>query len=378
MSERQTPFYIYSLKSIEKNYQALRAAMPRCVDIYYSLKANPHEAIVKQLEKLGAHFDVSSLKELEVISDPSKCRYVRPAKSKIELVTALKLGGEQIVIESYDELLRLDSYAKELGVVAPILIRVHPNLIHSEARGVIQTSPSQFGVAQDELPHFIEQALKLENINLLGLHVYTQSQLLNESCIVQNFKLVIDDIFIPLGDKITQSFKKINIGGGFGIPYFNDQTPLDLNLIKKEMVALVEPILDKYNNLTLSIESGRFISGPSGLFVTTVIDKKQSKDKSILIVDGGLSNHLAATGFGQVIRKNFKIEKLDDNSKTEDRKPYTIYGPSCYNQDQLAVDVSLPPIEIGDRLIIENSGCYGPTFSPQNFLGLPKALEIIE
>lgn len=371
---QETPAYYYSLQQIQRNYNILKKALPESFRVFYSVKANPHPQILESLGQLGAAFDVSSLNEINTLKNQPVISFVGPGKREEELEVAIKKENTTVVVESLSELLLINRLSQKNKLRASISLRVHPESYFNGAGRLIQKQPSQFGIDENQLSLVIEKCHQCENINLKGLHFYVHSQVLSTEILLKNFSNSIE-VYKKYSSELGGDVEFLNIGGGFGIPYFEGQEEVSFEGFK-EQLKKEEEILKKINNsLVVSVESGRFLVGDAGFFVTRVLYRKESYGKTYLIVDGGLSNHLAATGFGQFLKKNFKYSLLKNNKSQSSKKKYQVAGPSCYSLDVIANDIELPEVEEGDLLCIHYSGAYGPSFSPQNFLGLKKAKE---
>jgi diaminopimelate decarboxylase len=215
---------------------------------------------------------------------------------------------------------------------------------------------------------------------LRGFHIYSGSQNLNAAAIIsaqqQTFKLAKH--LIELSTSITnKKVDYLNIGGGFGIPYFAKEQALDIQVIANNLKDLILQYQDVVDNLELIIELGRYLVAEAGVYVSKIVDKKESRGTQYLVCDGGLHHHLANSGnFGQVIRKNYPLaigNKLN-GSKLEQ---VNIVGPLCTPLDILAEKVILPQSNIGDYVVIFQSGAYGASASPKDFLSQPQLSEIL-
>ena len=209
---------------------------------------------------------------------------------------------------------------------------------------------------------------------MAGFHVYVSSQILSASDLAENFRQIAE-ISFRLSELYKFPLKRINFGGGFGVPYFSGQNEIGFAPLTKFLDTWLKQNSSRLAGVRLLVESGRYLVGDSGFYLTKVLYTKESRGKSFVVTDGGINHHLAATGIGQVIKKNFPIfnlSQLDHEAVSE----FTIAGPTCYISDILGREVSLPKTRPGDLLCFGFSGAYGPSFSPVHFLSHPLPLEI--
>ena len=217
------------------------------------------------------------------------------------------------------------------------------------------------------------------NIEFKGLHVFSGSQNLNAQAIMDAHDKTFELAALLLKDNISD-FQQINIGGGFGIPYFPGDKALDIQLVADNLQQLINqyPI---FSDKKIIIELGRYIVGEAGIYVSKIIDKKISRGETYLITDGGLNHHLANSGnFGQIIRKNYPVlmsKKVPVNTSDIETEVVNIVGPLCTSLDILADKMELPKAEIGDFVVILQSGAYGKTASPENFLSHQPVQELL-
>ena len=363
--KKATPFYLYDEDVINHNYSQLRSTLPERMQILYSVKANPHPRIVRQLSKLGAGMDVGSKYELELALQQGvpaqKISFVGPGKTTVDLIAAVNANILCVVAESLQEILALEKIATEAKTEVRICVRVNPRSHINNEGQIVNSQPSQFGIDEDQLPAVLH--LSLRSVKIIGLHFYLGSQFVDSGTLIANFTAVMK-LTVGFQSALGRTLQIVNLGGGFGIPYFSAAT-LDLEELKHGVVDIVSPQL---KDAQILVESGRFLVGSCGIFVTQVLYRKISHGRTYLICDGGFAQHLAAASFGLVVRKNLPISLLSRKKNTGQHERVCIAGPSCYHIDLLAEDLELPAAEAGDLLCIAQSGCYGPTFSPQDFL----------
>lgn len=369
--EFKTPSYVYDLKSVRSQFAGLSEALGARFEIFYSMKANPHPTILSHLQTLGSSVDVSSSAELESALKagfgPQHISFVGPGKTEDEIRSAIRHRIGLFVVESGQELERLNQVSKTENRGLDYLIRINQN--------GKRDLPSQFGVDEDQIPE-LRSLVQGSSLNRFkGFHFYNQNQILDPALIIGRFRRAFQSLGF-LENSLGKRCDVINLGGGFGIPYFEGQSRLPLASLKHTLGEfLAEPLAKEFEGVRLLVESGRFLVGPSGLFATRVLYKKVSRGKTVLICDGGLTQNQAAVGVGQIVRRNFPVQVLEDHPSTRPLERVMLAGPSCYYLDVLGVDVELPRPEPGDIILVRNCGAYGPTFSPQNFISRSPAHE---
>ena len=237
---------------------------------------------------------------------------------------------------------------------------------------------SQFGIDEEVVDQVLARFETWPALDLAGFHVYSGSNSLNPDAIAENMRNVFETCE-RLADNHDLMPRRVIVGAGFGIPYSPDDAPLDL----ERVAALVNPILDRaaasghLSRAQPVLELGRFLVGPCGYLLTSVVDIKSSRGTTIAVCDAGFNNHLAAFGLmGTVIRRNWPIVKITESS-SDTSASYTLVGPLCTSIDTLATRVELPTVARGDVLAIELSGAYGLTASPTRFISHPDPREIL-
>jgi diaminopimelate decarboxylase len=204
-----------------------------------------------------------------------------------------------------------------------------------------------------------------------GFHIFAGSQALDAGAIIDSQAHTLD-LAARLADEIGRVPPLVNLGGGFGIPYFPGDVPLDVESVGAALAGELGRLETQY-----AIELGRWLVGEAGIYLARVIDRKESHGETFLVVDGGLHHHLAATGnFGTVVRRNYPIAVAHRMGDARE-EVVSVVGPLCTPLDRLADRVALPRAEVGDLIAIFASGAYGATASPQAFLGHPPVTELL-
>lgn len=379
-SQIKPPCFIYSKQVINKKINLLRDTLPKSINIHYSIKANPFPELISHVKDLLDGLEVSSIKEMNTAlasgMQSSNICLTGPGKSYEELEIAIK-NGVVISAESKLELHRLDEIGTENLHKPAVIIRVNPTFTQKRAGMKMASGSSQFGIDAEQVPTLLKWVNE-SCIDLYGFHVYSGSQILDADAINFSQRKTVE-----LVKELLQSYKKpikaINMGGGFGIPYFTKHTPLDLSSVADNMSGLLPEIhkLNGSNKINAIVELGRFIVGESGIYLCKVVDKKVSRGKTYLITNGGMHHQLAASGnLGQKNRKNFPVfiaNKIDCNEK----EVVNIVGKLCTPLDIIASEIEVSKADVGDYVAVMQSGAYGLSASPNNFLSHQVAEEIL-
>jgi len=373
---QDVPAYIYDSSVIKRKIDSLRNILPESMHIHYAIKANPMPEVVNYVQGIVEGLDVASGLELKVAlasgMDPKEISFAGPGKSIDELTLAIK-SGITINLESETELDRAAKIGEQLGITPRVALRINPDFELKTSGMKMSGGPKQFGVDAEIATDIIKKIISY-NLDFIGLHIFSGSQNLKPEALIEaqtkTFALAAD-----LAEQSGTEFSKLNIGGGFGIPYFPGEKPLPLEPIGENLHLLLDQYSDRFGDTTIITELGRFIVGESGVYISKVIDKKISRGSTFLIINGGLHHHLAASGnFGQVIRKNYPVTVA--NKIGLETEIASAVGPLCTPLDVLAQDMDLPKAEIDDYVAVFNSGAYGYTSSPINFLSHPLPIEI--
>lgn len=380
LNEYETPFYLYDQQILMQSVNKLYDLLDNHVTLLYSVKANPLLYICQLMKQSGCGLEVSSQGEiylaLKTGIDKSLIFYSGPGKNSSDIQYAIEKKVGIISVESDDELALINTIASNKNIIQPVLIRINPNYKSKDLRISMTGISSQFGIDEEVLDEtYIDKISLLKNIQVVGIHVYFGTQNLDVNSIIQNTDYIFR-LAIRLEQKYCVECKYINLGGGFGVDYFSNETSLDMIELKKMFLEL----LKKYNiylqNKNLIMESGRFLTANAGMFITKVLYIKESRGKTFVICDGGSNFHASSAFLGRFVRKNFPMRVLEKTqSKT---KLCTIVGPLCTPTDIIGQDYNLPiDISKGDYIIIEKSGAYGLTNSPLHFLSFNTPSELL-
>ncbi|MEO5698678.1 MAG: pyridoxal-dependent decarboxylase, exosortase A system-associated [Burkholderiaceae bacterium] len=373
-----TPFYAYDRALLRERVANLRAALPTAVKLHFAMKANPLPALVGFMSALVDGIDVASGGELRVAldagADPREISFAGPGKRELELRQAVA-SKVLINVESMREVVLLERIADELGLPARIALRINPDF-ELKGSGVKMGGGSKpFGIDSEQAPAVLQRIGK-SGLAFEGFHLFAGSQNLSAASICEAQQKSFE-LAVSLSAHAPAPVHFLNLGGGFGIPYFPGERRLDLAPIGDNLRALVARAEVDLPEAALVIELGRYLVAEAGIYVARIVDRKVSRGQVFLVTDGGLNHHLAASGnFGQVLRKNhpIAISRRSGNVGTESA---SVVGPLCTPLDLLADRMVLPVAEIGDLVVVFQSGAYGASASPQDFLGHPRCIEML-
>lgn len=375
-----TPSYVYDGAALRAAYQGLRERLHPAVDLFYSLKANPNVSVAALLRSLGAGMEVSSLTELATArwagATPEEIILLGPGKSAEELRTAVELGIRAVVCESLEELAEVDALGAPGRV--PVLLRVNPDFTTKGSRLAMGGKPRQFGTDQELLREAGETLRGLRHVEVLGIHVYMGTRILNAADIVHNTRGALAAA-AELAAAIGSPLRCVDVGGGLGVAYFDQESDLDLAATVDGVNAAVTEFRATHPDCRIIMELGRYLTARCGTYLVRARYVKRSRGQWFVVTDGGMNHHMAAIGLGSFVKRNFPIRSLShpDAPATEQ---YTITGPLCTPEDVLGRNVALPPVAPGDLIGVERSGAYGPTASPGLFLshGYPAEVLVLD
>lgn len=373
-----TPFYVYDRKAITQRVALLRRHLPPEIQIHYAVKANPMPAVVQHLAGLVDGFDVASGGELrlalDTIINPKAISFAGPGKSDADLSSAIA-AGVTLNVESESELERIARIAAYLQIRPRVALRINPDFELKSSGMKMGGGATPFGVDAERAPIVLAQIGKM-GMDFQGLHIYPGSQNLNASAICQAQEKAFD-LALRLSLFVPSPIRTLNIGGGFGVPYFPGEQPLDLMVVATNLSRLMSANKKALPDVSIVIELGRYLVAEAGLYVCRVIERKSSRGRVYLVTDGGLHHHLAASGnFGQVIRKNYPV-LIGNKVRGHEREVVSVVGPLCTPLDVLADQLEMAKAEEGDLVVVLQSGAYGLSVSPTRFLGHPSAIEVM-
>lgn len=379
------PLYLYNFDKIFQQFAKLQKYLPANFHIHYALKANSSLAICQQLADLDCKADISSLGELATALKagflPEQILFTGPGKNQQELSTALEVGCKLVVLESINEAQKLNDIARRKGIVQDVLIRINPlyrtsnsceirqleGVARNGKKGTLDSiasrqlictqGPSKFGVDEEKGAETMDAIMDMKNLNLKGIHIFTETNVVNYNELLLSWENTID-----IANKFrSQGFpiSIIDFGGGVGVAYSDTQSPFDIQKFGQRLQWIFDHNPYKYDCI---VEIGRYLVAESGLYITEILDIKQSHGKTYVIIDGGIH---------QLFRNSMKeITKYLEvmNKPSKPTKKVTLAGKLPTPLDILVEDVLMPEdIEIGDKIVIYNCGSYGFNHSLTNF-----------
>ena len=366
MAQYGSPLYIYSRTEIEQNWQQFDAAFGEHPHlICYAVKANSNLAVLNVLASLGSGFDIVSIGELERVvaagGIPSRCVFSGVAKSKVEIQKALEIGIYCFNVESEGELGRIQSVAKEIGIVAPISIRINPD-VDAKTHPYISTGlkENKFGVDVDTALSLYQMAEQSEYLKICGLDYHIGSQISDVLPFIEALDKALELISRLQSDGIKISH--LDLGGGIGISYKDEQT---INISD-----YVQSVLSRVGELKILLEPGRAIVGNAGIFVTQVEYLKRNSIKSFAIVDGAMNDLMRPSLYG-AYHKAVVVKESSDSIEGK----WDLVGPVCETGDFLAKDRDLK-LKQGDYIAMMSAGAYGFVLS-SNYNTRPRVAEVM-
>jgi diaminopimelate decarboxylase len=374
----QTPFYVYERQAMTERVALLRRHLPPDVHLHYAMKANPMPAVVQHMAGLVDGIDVASGGELRVAldttMDPSRISFAGPGKSDAELSCAIA-AGIVLNLESEGEMERAAVCGQRLGMQPKVAVRVNPDFELKSSGMKMGGGPKQFGVDAERVPDMLRRIGEL-GLDFEGFHIFSGSQNLKAAAIQEAHEKTFA-LALRLAEAAPRAPRVLNIGGGFGIPYFPGEERLDLEAVGANLARLLDELRPRLQGAQVVIELGRYLVGEAGAYVCRVVDRKVSRGQVFLVTDGGLHHHLSASGnFGQVIRKNYPVV-VGTKVAQGPREHASVVGPLCTPLDLLADQMELGQADVGDLVVVLQSGAYGVTASPAAFLSHPAAVEVL-
>lgn len=377
-----TPLFVYDATVLDRKWSQLRRALPPEFHIYYSVKANPNQAILRRFLNKGCGLEVASGGEfhqaIQAGCSPSNILFAGPGKTESELEFVLKQGIGEIHIESSLEAKRVSAICHRLGIQTKVALRINPS---GEAQGGAMRmggKPAPFGVDEEQAEGILDQLMSDTVLEFRGIHLFAGTQILDDVILLNQYRKGLE-IAKRVAQRLHRPLHSVDFGGGLGIPYFAHEQELNLERLHDSLASLIEEIRHDplFADTIFVVEPGRFLVGESGVYVTRVNDIKVSRGKTFLILDGGMNHHLAASGnLGQVIKRNFPVAILNKLQK-DATDVVDLVGPLCTPLDTLARDACLPAAEVGDVVGVFQSGAYARAASPLGFLSHPTPCEVM-
>ncbi|MFG2939705.1 type III PLP-dependent enzyme [Streptomyces sp. NPDC048282] len=391
LTELETPTYLYDLAAVRRAHGQLVRSLPDSAGLLYSLKANPHPAVLAQLAALGCDAEVSSPGELDAAIQagfPSgRILYTGPGKRDEDVLRALSAGVRRFSVDSPYALAQLDRFVRTEHGAVSALLRVNPPVPPADAGLAMTGGPSQFGADLSWVlaqPHLFESR---EHVELAGLHLYMGSNLTREEALLAVFRYgleVLEQVEKVMGRRLPV----VDLGGGFGAPYAVHGELPRFDSLKSRLSALLEENLPDWpgGERRIVFESGRYLTAGCGSLLTRVLDVKRSHGRRVVVLDAGV-NHLGGmSGLGaeDPIEPQFRVgaepgEPAGRVRAVAQEKPERtiVAGPLCHPLDVWTRDGCLPDVSVGDIVTVSNVGAYGLHSALALFHCHPMPLEVV-
>lgn len=373
-----TPCFAYSRSMIEARMAALRAVLPGRVSIHYAIKANSFLPILEIMSQLCDGLDIASGGELAMAlaagAQAARISFAGPGKTDAELEAAIS-AGVTLNLESEGEAERALACAERLGARPRLAIRVNPDFDLRGSGMKMGGGARPFGVDAERVPALARRIIAA-GCEWRGLHIFAGSQALDAEAVIAAQGATLD-LAARLAEEIGAPLPALNLGGGFGIPYFAGDIPLDIGRVGEALAGRCAALPPALAGAELAIELGRYLVGEAGVYLTRIVDRKESRGETFLVTDGGLHHQLAASGnFGTVVRRNYPLA-IATRFDAEATEVANVVGCLCTPLDRLAERAALPRAEVGDLVAVFCAGAYGASASPADFLGHGRAREML-
>lgn len=373
-----TPLFVYARDRLDARVAALRAAMPERLSIHYAVKANPFAPLLRHMAGLVDGFDIASGGELALVEaagiDPARVSFAGPGKRDAELELAIA-KGVTLNLESVREAERALAVAGKLGVTPRVAIRVNPDFDLKGSGMKMGGGAKPFGIDTDRVPDLARRLVDA-GVDWRGFHIFAGSQALDAAAIIEAQAQALQ-LAARLAEQAGVAVPECNLGGGMGIPYFPGDKPLDAEAIGAALAQRLADLPVALRNTRFCIELGRYLVGEAGVYLTRIIDRKESHGEVFLVTDGGLHHQLAASGnFGTVVRRNYP-SAIATRFAAPVEEEASVVGCLCTPLDRLADKGGFPRADEGDLVAVFCAGAYGASASPVNFLGQGPATEIL-
>ncbi|WP_230293443.1 pyridoxal-dependent decarboxylase, exosortase A system-associated [Croceicoccus sp. Ery5] len=379
LAAKGTPLFVYDRALLDARVADLRAAMPERLAVHYAMKANPFPPLLAHLAGLVDGFDIASGGEMRLAlaagMAAGRISFAGPGKDDGELEAAIA-AGVTLNTESAAEIRRALAIGERLGIAPRLAIRINPVFDIKGSGMKMGGGAKPFGVDADLVPPLARE-IAHSGAQWRGFHIYAGSQALDADAVIATQAATLA-LAGDLAEQAGVDVPHCNLGGGFGIPYFPGDAPLDIAQVGAALDDAFRALPDRLAETQFAIELGRYLVGEAGVYLTRVIDVKRSHGEIFAVTDGGLHHQLAASGnFGTVVRRNYPVAVANRFDEGAMESEQTIVGRLCTPLDLLANKVALPEIRAGDLVAIFCAGAYGASASPSAFLGHGPARELL-
>ena len=373
-----TPLFVYDAGVIAKRVAELRAAMPEALAIHYAIKANSFAPLLQRMVDLVDGFDVASGGELAMAlkagMEPYEISFAGPGKRDAELEAAIQAGAT-LNLESENEARRAFVIGDQLGITPRLAVRVNPDFDLKGSGMRMGGGAKPFGIDANRVPALVKEIVATGAV-FRGFHIFAGSQALDAGALIETQGATVT-LARQLADESGIMPPLVNIGGGFGVPYFAGDKPVDIRKIGESLAENEDFGAMVTDGIAFACELGRWLVAEAGVYLTRIVDRKVSHGETYLICDGGLHHQLAASGnFGTVVRRNYPIA-VANRFVAPPAEEVNVVGCLCTPLDRLGDQVDLPIAEVDNLISVFLAGAYGKSASPSAFLGHPEARELI-
>jgi diaminopimelate decarboxylase len=372
-----TPLFVYHLGLIEAKIARFRAAF-QGIHLHFAMKANPYLPLLRHVGSKVDGVDLASGGELAIAMaagvNPAVTSFAGPGKRDADLEAAIR-AGVTLNAESEGEVERALAIGARLGIRPRLAVRVNPDFEIKGSGMRMGGGAKPFGVDAVRVPALVRRIVEA-GADWRGFHIFAGSQALDAGALIEAQAATVA-LAAELAEAAGVEPPLVNLGGGFGIPYFHGEQPLHIETIASALTETLGKRTQVLANTEFAIELGRWLVGECGVYLTRIVDRKESHGKTFLVTDGGMQHQLAASGnFGQVVRRNYPVA-IASRFGAEPTGDVTIVGCLCTPLDRLADDVALPEATPGDLIAVFLAGAYGLSASPQAFLAQQAAREMV-
>ena len=374
-----TPLFVYDLNVMKAQVARFRAAVPAIVSLHYAIKANPYAPLLRKMVSLTDGFDVASGGEVEMAlaagMPADRISFAGPGKRDDELKLAI-MAGVTLNMESEGEAERALAIGDRLGKRPHLAVRVNPDFDLRGSGMRMGGGSKPFGIDAERAGALARHVIQA-GAQWRGFHIFAGSQTLDAEALIETQRATVG-LAARLSEEAGAAPPLVNLGGGFGIPYFPGDRAVDVEKVGAALSETLENRPAILKDTEFAIELGRWLVGESGVYLTRIVDRKVSQGEIYLVVDGGLHHQLAASGnFGMVIRRNYPVAIANKFGVDPAEEPVSVVGCLCTPLDRLAEKVALPEAGPGDIVAIFLAGAYGASASPSAFLGHKPPLEML-
>ena len=372
-----TPLFVYDLASIDRRIERFRAAFDG-IDLHYAMKANPYPPVLKHVWSRVDGVDLASGGELRIALDAgvdgAATSFAGPGKRDSDLDAAI-VARVTLNCESEGEAERALAIGDRLGNTPRLAVRVNPDFEIKGSGMRMGGGAKPFGVDAERVPALVKRIVAA-GAEFRGYHIFAGSQALSAEALIEAQR---ESVLLAreLRDASGVAAPLVNLGGGFGIPYFHGEQRVDVERIAVSLKQVLSDNAQSFVSTRFAIELGRWLVGEGGVYLTRIVDRKTSHGKTFLVTDGGMHHQLAASGnFGQLVRRNYPVAIANRFAGAEEEE-VSIVGCLCTPLDRLADDVMTPRADVGDLVAVFLAGAYGLSASPQSFLAQQPAREMV-